>query len=87
MSSYKPNKIREPDVIMKLLLKDEESVYQSARCLSASDKELVNAQIDQWLVGGIVQLSTSDYASPVVLVRKRDNSVMLVIYAQIVRRL
>lgn len=77
VSNYKPNKICEPDVVMKLLLKDEESVYQSARRLSASDRELVDAQIDQWLTDRIVQPSTSDYASPVVLVRKRDNSVRL----------
>jgi len=33
-------------------------------------KAIVNAQIDQWVADGIVQPSTSDYASPVVLVRK-----------------
>lgn len=47
VNSYKPNKIRESDVVMKLLLKDEEPVYQSARRLSTSEKEIVNVQIDQ----------------------------------------
>jgi len=46
VNSYKPNKIREPEMMMKLVLK-EEPVYQSTRHLSASEKVIVNAQIDQ----------------------------------------
>lgn len=77
VNNYRPNKMREPDITMKLVLKDEEPMYQSARRLSASEKEIVNAQIDQWITDGIVQPSTSSYASPVVLVRKKDDSYRL----------
>lgn len=61
VNNYRPNKTREPDLTMKLVLEDEEPVYQSARRLSASEKETVNAQIDQWITDGVVQPSTSDY--------------------------
>lgn len=73
VDSYKPNKTREVNVTMKLMLKDEEPVYQSARRLSPSEKEEVNVQIDQWIRDGIARPSISDYASPVVLVKKRRN--------------
>lgn len=76
-NNYKPNKICESDVKMKLVLKDEEPVYQSARRLSIVEKEIVNAQIDEWIANGIAQPSTSDYASPIVLVRKKDDSFRL----------
>lgn len=54
VNSYKPKKIRESDVIMKLVLRDEEPVYQSAKRLSVSEKCVIDAQIDQWLADGII---------------------------------
>jgi len=77
IENYKPNKVCETDIKMKILLKDEEPVYQSARRLSPSERSEVNAQIDEWLTEGIIQPSVSDYASPVVLVRKKDGSARL----------
>lgn len=62
---------------MKLVLKDDEPVYQHARRISPSEKEIVNRQIDEWIENGIVQPSTSDYASPIVLVRKKNRSYRL----------
>jgi len=83
--SYKPNKIRESDIMMKLGLRNEEPVYQSARRLSVSEKAIVNAQIDQWVVDRIVQPSTSDYG-PVVFVRKKDNSFRLCIDYRLINK-
>lgn len=77
IENYKPNKARETNIKMKLILKDEEPVYQSARRLSPSEREEVNAQIDEWLAEGIIQPSISEYASPVVLVRKKDGAARL----------
>jgi len=57
---------------MTILLRDDEPVYQKAKRLSRSKKDVVNAQIDEWVKRGIVRLSTSDFATPVVLVRKKD---------------
>jgi len=62
---------------MTIILKDEAPVYQRARRLSTSERERVNAQINEWIRDGIVQPSLSEYASPVVLAKKKDNSIRL----------
>lgn len=64
---------------MKLVLKDDEPIYQSPRRLSQTGKEIVNKLIEQWITEGIVQPSLSEYASPIVLVRKREGSFRLCI--------
>lgn len=86
VSSYKPSKTRESEVTMKLVLKDEEPVYQSARRLLAFERAVVNAQIDQWIADEIVQPSTSDYASPIVLVRKRDDTFRLCVDYRLINK-
>jgi len=77
IENYKPNRMYETNIKMKILLKDEEPVYQLTRRLSPSERSEVNAQIDEWLAEGIVQPSVSDYVSSVVLVRKKDGSARL----------
>lgn len=74
---YKPNKTREIDLKMSIVLRDDEPIYQRVRQLSAPERESVNAQINEWIRDGIVQLSLSDYASPVVLAKKKDGSMRL----------
>lgn len=66
ISEYKPEKTREVELKMTILLKDDEPVYQRARRLSPLEREQVNVQINEWMCEGIVQLSLSEYASPVV---------------------
>lgn len=70
VEEYKPNKIVETTVSMKLVLKDNEPVYQKARRLAANEREIVNIQIEEWINQGIVRPSSSEYASPIVLVRR-----------------
>lgn len=71
---------------MKLVLKDEEPVYQPVRRLSAFEREIVNAQIDQWIADEIAQPSISDYASPVILVRRKDDSFRLCVDYRLVNK-
>lgn len=59
---------------MTIILKDDKPVYQKARRLSQAEKDIVNAQIDEWREQGIVRPSVSDFASPVMLVKKKDGS-------------
>lgn len=77
ITTYNPNKSREIDLKMTIVLKDDEPVYQRARRLAASERERVNTQINEWIRDGIIQPSLSEYASPIVLTKKKDNSVRL----------
>lgn len=74
IKNYKPNKTRETDLEMTIVLKDDEPVYQRARRLSPSERSIVNSEIEEWEKQGIVRSSSSDYASPIVLVKKKNGS-------------
>jgi len=47
-------------------------VHQNPRRLSAEQKNIVNKVIDSWIKDDIVRPSTSDYASPIVLITKKN---------------
>jgi len=74
IENYKPIKSRELDIKMTIILKDDEKVYQKARRLPQMERDIVNAQIEEWERQGIVRPSVSDFASPVVLVKKKNGS-------------
>lgn len=86
--NYHPVKIKETSVKMSIILKDEEPVYQRARRLSVIEKEKVNNHISEWIRDGIVQPSLSDYASPVVLVEKKNGNTRLCVdYRQLNKKI
>jgi len=88
VNNYKPAKIKETSVKMSIILKDEEPVYQRARRLSAVEKKKVNEIIAEWIQDGIAQPSLSDYASPVVLVEKKDGNTRLCVdYRQLNKKI
>ncbi|GFX34169.1 hypothetical protein TNCV_2072061 [Trichonephila clavipes] len=62
---------------MRIVLKHDITVYQSARRLAFSENQDVNKKIDEWLEQGIVRPSSSEYASPIVLVKKKDGTTRL----------
>ena len=76
IDNYNPIKNREIDIKMNLILKNNESVYQRARRLSPHDKTEVDAQVNEWR-RGIIQPSLSEFASPVVLVQKKNGKTRL----------
>lgn len=86
INNYKPVTTRAVDVSMKLILRDDEPVYQRPRRLSASEKEVVNAQIDEWLRDGIIRPSLSEYASPIVLVKKKNGSTRLCVDYRLINK-
>lgn len=59
-----PDKIQNSDIKVNIILTDNIPVYERPRRLSPSEKEEVNAQVDEWLRNKIIQRSQSDYASP-----------------------
>lgn len=54
INNYTPNKIKSTDIKMKIILKNEEPVYQRPRRLSTVEKMEVDRQIEEWLEEGIV---------------------------------
>lgn len=79
IDNYNPIKTRETNIKMSIILKDDNPVSQTARRLSPSERKEVNTHIDNWLREGIIQPSLSDYASPVVLVKKNSGGTRLCI--------
>ncbi|GFU17837.1 transposon Tf2-6 polyprotein [Trichonephila clavipes] len=58
ISNYEPKKTERTNVFMRNILKDDIPVYQPARCLSFSENQDVNKQIDEWIEQGIVRPSS-----------------------------
>ncbi|GFT06102.1 retrovirus-related Pol polyprotein from transposon 17.6 [Trichonephila clavipes] len=74
IQDYKPEKTASTDVTMRIILKDEEPVSQHPRRLAFTERQEVNKQIEEWLNEGIIRPSSAEYASPIVMVKKKDGS-------------
>lgn len=59
----------------RIILKDDIPVAARPWLLSPVEKEEVDRIMQQWLKDGIIQTSNSEYASPIVLVKKKDESI------------
>lgn len=62
---------------MTIVLKNDEPAFQKARRLSQMERDIINSQIEDWERQSIVRSSVSEFASPVVLVKKKDDSYRL----------
>ncbi|GBN84195.1 Transposon Tf2-8 polyprotein [Araneus ventricosus] len=88
INNYIPRKTETTNVSMRIILKDDVPVYQPARRLSFPENQAVNKKIDEWLDQGIVRQSSSEYASPIVLVKKKDGTARLCVdYRKLNRKL
>jgi len=74
VKEYQPKRNVETPVETKIVLKDEIPVNQRPRRLAPREKKVLDDQISEWLQSGIIKPSRSEYASPVVIVRKKDGS-------------
>ena len=70
--SYEPRKIKSSNVTMNIILSDEKPIYSRPRRLPFYERDIVDNQVAKWLEEGIIEHSNSDYASPVVVVKKKD---------------
>ncbi|GFV09209.1 transposon Ty3-I Gag-Pol polyprotein [Trichonephila clavipes] len=59
---------------MRIILTDEEPVCQPPRRLAFTERQEVNKQIEEWLNEGIIRPSSLEYATPIVMVKKKDGS-------------
>ncbi|KAJ0177392.1 hypothetical protein K1T71_007401 [Dendrolimus kikuchii] len=70
---------KESNVKLKIILTDEDPIYQTPRRLSPLEKDIVNKQIQGWLDQEVIKPSKSEYASPIVLAKKKNGSYRLCI--------
>lgn len=71
VSDYKPQKVKDVRIELQIVIKDDVPIYQRARRLAPQELKIVDTQIQTWLDQGIIQPSYSNYASPIVLVKKK----------------
>jgi len=77
VTTYKPQKTKEVAITLNLVLKDEIPIYERARRLPSVEQVPINEVIQKWLHEGIIRPSISEYASPIVVVRKKNGNIRL----------
>ncbi|GFX94602.1 retrovirus-related Pol polyprotein from transposon 412 [Trichonephila clavipes] len=74
--SVVPNSCTNYDLIigcdLDIALTDDEPIFHKPRRLPYAERDIVHAQVDEWVKTGIVELFSSPYASQVVVVKKKD---------------
>lgn len=76
LKDYTPRPINDvhSPIDMKINLTDETPIRQKARRLAPKERLDVNRQIEEWLRDGVIEYSTSDFSSPIVVVKKKDGT-------------
>lgn len=88
IDEYKPRRQFESTVVMKIQMLDDFPVYQPPRRLGFKERDVLENQLKEWIDEGIVVPCTSEYASPVVMVRKKDGTRRVCIdYRQVNKRM
>lgn len=79
VTSYRPKKTKTTEVTMSIVVKEERPIYNRPRRLPLPEREIVEKQIEEWLNDGIIETCSSEYASAVLVVRKKDGSLRVCI--------
>ncbi|KAK7870273.1 hypothetical protein R5R35_001001 [Gryllus longicercus] len=74
VSNYVPKRKKTTDVKMKISVKDEQPIYSNPRRLSPQEKEIVDKQLSTWIDDGIIEQSSSEYDSQVLVVKKKNGT-------------
>ncbi|GFU96203.1 uncharacterized protein K02A2.6-like [Trichonephila clavipes] len=67
-------KTKTVNIELDIALTDDEQIFHKPRRLPFAERDLVDAQVDEWVKIGIVEPCSSSYASQVVVVKKRDGN-------------
>ena len=79
LKSYSPEIPMETAVKLHVKIKDQQPVASRPRRLSPGDEAEVKQQINEWLEKGIIKPATSEYASPLVVTRRKNGRVRICI--------
>ncbi|GFX95818.1 retrovirus-related Pol polyprotein from transposon 297 [Trichonephila clavipes] len=90
--SVVPNSCTNYDLIigcdLDIALADDEPIFHKPRRLPFAERDIVDAQVDEWVKNGIVEPCSSPYASQVVVVKKKDGKSRVCIdYSRLNRKL
>ncbi|GFX04579.1 uncharacterized protein K02A2.6-like [Trichonephila clavipes] len=88
LSTYTPKKPKTVNIELDITLTDDEPIFHKPRRLSFAERDIVDAQVDEWVKNGIVEPCSSPYASQVVVVKKKDGkSKVCIDYRRLNRKL
>nr|XP_046491899.1 uncharacterized protein LOC124223711 [Neodiprion pinetum] len=79
INGYKPEKTRDVGLTAKIVLKSEKPIVRRPRRLAPCEKKEVDDLMKMWVEDGVIRPSNSEYASPIVVVRKKDGSIRVCI--------
>ncbi|GFV77912.1 hypothetical protein TNCV_661 [Trichonephila clavipes] len=65
-------KTKTVNIELDIALTDDEPIFYKPRRLPFAERDIVDAQVDEWVKNGIVEPCSSPYASQVVVVKKKD---------------
>ncbi|GFT76915.1 uncharacterized protein K02A2.6-like [Trichonephila clavipes] len=74
LSTYTPKKTKTVNIELDIALTDEETIFHKTRRLPFVERDIVDAQVDEWVKNGIVEPCSSPYASQVVVVKKKTGN-------------
>lgn len=84
---YDPQPKKFAKTELKIVLTDEEPINQRPRRLPVQEAKEVNQEVQRLLDEGVIVPSASEYASPIVPVRRKDGSLRLCVdYRRINRK-
>ncbi|GFU62462.1 uncharacterized protein K02A2.6-like [Trichonephila clavipes] len=64
-------KTKTVNIELDIALTDDEPIFHKPRRLPFAERDIVDAQVDEWVKNGIVEPCSSPYASQVVVVKKK----------------
>jgi len=81
LNEYKPKKIKEANVEMTIIMKEDQKIFARPRRLQFPERRIISEQMEQW-IKEIIEPCSSDYASPIVVTKKkmvRHESVLTIV--------
>jgi len=72
--SYEPKKCKSTNIELSIVLKDETPIYQRPYKTSIQEKQIIEKVVDEWIKEGIAEPCSSEFTSPVLIVKKKDGS-------------
>lgn len=75
VENYRPEKTQDVGIRTKIVLNTDVPIVSRPRRLSPIEREQVNEVLKVWVEEGIIRPSNSEYASPIVLAKKKDGSI------------